>query len=235
MFENNYQNWLKDPTPSNMAKVMQGLDPVIKAEASRYGGGPVMETRAKSLAVGAIRSFNPQSGNKLSSWVINQMRPLSRYKNTTQTVRIPEVASARAYEINLKAQEYKDEHGREPTDEQLADFSGISKVHIKKLRDKRMAALTEGSMTTMVDSESASGGLPSVESTSDHTMDAAQNVYETLNEQERLVYDHTTGLNNKPILPKKDIADLLGVSAPRVSTIASDIAGRIVDARRLYG
>ena len=122
-----YEKWKTEPTPENMATVIAELDPMINAEIHRYPGPkPLLRGRARRLALDAVRSYDPASGAQLRSWVTTQLQPLSRYSNTLKPIKLPEVAVRQAAEVHRLDRELADEMGHNPTDEELADHSGIS-------------------------------------------------------------------------------------------------------------
>lgn len=118
-----YDQWLADPTPARMAATLKTMNPMLVSEIQRYPGPKnVLHSKAKSLAVGAIHSYDPTSGAKLSSWVTTQLQPLNRYgRAVSGSVRVPEVAMRQAAEVESRRMELIERLGDEPTDEQLAD------------------------------------------------------------------------------------------------------------------
>lgn len=230
-----YGNWVVDKTPQNMSAILKHMDPLIKAEASKYGGGPVINTKAKALAAKAVMSYNPNSGARITSWVVTNLQPLHRYRNDSQVIRMPEVASARAAELNRLSGNYSDEYGHEPTDEQLADYSGLPVKTVQSLRDRRKAVMSESSMGTPdTGGDESSGGLPPVDRESSSLTDAADEVFKELDDRDKFIYEHSTGVTNKEVKSKKDIADILGVSPAFVSQRSEDIANRIIDVESLF-
>ena len=132
-----YLAWSADPTPDNMSKVVSSLAPTINSEVQRYQGPkPVLRARAKLLAVDAVKSYDPNQGANLTSWVTPQLQPLSRYgREMSEPVKVGETAY-RQYAALRKAQaELEDELDDTPTDEQLADHMGISAARVQKIRE----------------------------------------------------------------------------------------------------
>lgn len=231
---NSYNKWRDDPTSDNLSGVISKLQPVITAEAYRYGGGPVIEAKAKQLAIGAVGTYNPDSGARLSSWVVTQMQPLARYKTNMQPIRIPEVANARSAELNRMSMEFEADNGYSPTDEELADFSGVSIKQIKKLRGRRKAVVSESSMEGASNEEEFSGGGMAVSRDSKSLGLAAKAVYEELDDRSRLIYDHAIGANGRKLLDKREIARRLGVTPAYISIRTNEIAKDIANAERLF-
>jgi len=230
-----YQKWLVDPTPDNMSGILKELDPTLTAEASRYGQGPLFKTKAKTLAVKAIQTYKPESGAKLRSWVVTNLQPLSRYRQSMVPVRMPEAATARAAELNRMHQEYADEHGSEPSDEQLSDISGIHIKRVQNLRNRSRATVSESALTANVDADAMSGGLPAVNATKSNMAEAGEEIYKGLDPRSKAIYDLSTGLHGKNQLAKTEIAKRLGVSPAFISQQSDLIAKQIHEASQLYG
>ena len=227
-----YEEWRADPTPERLATTMRSLQPMINSEIQRYPGPKnVLRGKAKQLAVGAIRSYNPTSGAKLTSWVTTQLQPLNRYGRTVAgSVRIPEAARRQAAEVETRRLELVDKLGDEPTDQQLADATGLSEKRIAHLRTLAVPVLSEGALEEMAAGDSEdSGPSPGVElPEGDPALREATNmVYEELDARDRKIMEFKTGYNGAPVLDNMTIAKRLGVSPALVSQRSLDIANRI--------
>ena len=76
-----WQQWHRTRSQMDMEALLNQLQPVISGQVSRWAGTlsrPLLETRAKVLAVEAIRSYNPSRGTALATHVTNRLRKLSR-------------------------------------------------------------------------------------------------------------------------------------------------------------
>ena len=142
--EDAYANWRADPTPENMKAVLDDLDTTINSEIQRFSGPkPLLRSKARALAVKAVRSYDPAGGTRLRSWVVTQLQPLSRYNNSLKPIYAPEDVSRKAYAISKARETLLDETGREPTDEELADRVGISVKRLGKIRGAVPAVVNE--------------------------------------------------------------------------------------------
>lgn len=222
-----YAGWLADPTPENMNKVVGSLGPTITSEIQRYGGPkPLLRARAKSLTIGAVKSYNPASGARLQSWVVTQLQPLSRYSKNLQPVHVSDDLYRKSSELNRLAQDFELENGRSPSDEELADYSGVGVRKIRKYRSARPAVSSESQYLEGGNSEFAGSLLPGVDAPS-HVGTASELVYSTLSDRDKFIYDSKTGGHGKPELSATEIAKRLGVSPAYVSQVSSRIAGDI--------
>ena len=72
-----WDRWKRSGSPQDLQAVLDQLKPVIAREVNRWAGGlarPTLETKAKALAVKAIKSYNPSHGTALSTHVTNDHR-----------------------------------------------------------------------------------------------------------------------------------------------------------------
>jgi len=230
-----YQEWITDPTPLRMGNILKELEPTLVSESSRYGGGPVIKSKAKVLAAKAIQSYDPKSGAQLRSWVVTNLQPLARYRQGLAPVKMPEAASSRAAELNRMHLEFKDEHDRDPTHEELADVSGVNLKRVKDLMERSRAVISESALTAGMDADMLSGGMPAIHSAPGTSMsEVGEEVYKSLDPRSKAIYDFSTGLHGKETLQKTAIVKRLGVSPAFVSQQSEIIAKSIQDAKRLY-
>lgn len=223
-----YAKWALDPTPDNMAAAVGALDPIINAEIQRFSGPkPLLRSRARGLAVRAIRTYDPKSGARLQSWLTTQMQPLARYGQQLQPLYAPEVAVRQAAQVNRVSKELSDELGHNPSDEELADAIGISVKRIKAVRSMVKPVVAEGAMSG-VDGSDEPAGMPGVDSPKSLST-AEEAVYQSLNPRDKMIFDLKTGKHGKTALPNKDIALRLGVTPALISQRTQAMAMQIAD------
>jgi RNA polymerase primary sigma factor len=223
-----YDNWVTSPTPDNMAQIMKALDPLINSEIQRFSGPkPLLRSKARTLAVKAVRTYKPAEGAQLKSWVVTQLQPLSRYGQQLRPVRAPEMAIRQAAEVNRVRQEMSDEMGRDPTDDELADQVGISVKRIQNVRRMVRPAITEGSMAEPTEEDSTTA-VPGVSTVNKLTL-AEEAVYDSLSPRDRAIFDWKTGKHGKVLLSNQVIAQRLGVTPALISQRSQLIASQIQD------
>lgn len=221
-----YDSWLTDPTPENLAKTVRALDPTINSEIQRFPGPkPLLRSRARVLTVKAIRSYKPTEGAQLRSWVVTQLQPLSRYGQQLRPVHAPEMAIRQAANVNRIRQEMSESLGRDPEDHELADEAGISVKRIKAVREMVRHSMSEGGMAEPKD-EDSTAGLPgvSVSNKLDLSTDA---VYDSLSPRDKAIFDLKIGGHGKTAIPNQEIARRLGVSPALISQRSQQIAEQI--------
>lgn len=226
-YQEAYDKWVVDQTPDNMSGVLDALMPTINSEIMRYEGPKShLRSKAKALAVKAVKTFNPMGGSKLQSWVVTNLQPLSRYGQGLRDVKAPELAIRQAAEINRVSKELSDDLGRDPTDDELADEIGISPNKIRRIRKQVVASVNSGSFEIEQSGDENSMAAPGVTAPS-RVPFAQEAVYMSLNPRDRFIFDARTGLHGSKSLPVSDIARRLGISPAAVSQRANRIAEMI--------
>jgi len=225
-----YTVWQADPSPSNLASVVDHLDPVLTAEVSRYSGpNSLLKPKAKGLAIKSIRSYDPTRGAKLTSWVTTGLQPLSRYgQQRLSQVRVPEAARQQAAEIARVTGELTLELGDAPSNEAIADRVGISATRVKKLRDSVLPVMSDGAFE--LSDPGAASGDPSV--SNDHSaqmQSASEMVYAALDERDKLIFDLRTGSHGQEPLDAMAVARRLKVTPAYISQRAARIATQITE------
>lgn len=228
-YEPAYENWLKDKSPANMSKLLDAFSSTINSEITRYEGSrPLLRSKARVLAIKAIKSYNPSAGAKLQSWVVTNLKPLARYGQQQRDVRIPEVALRQAAEVNRVAKELEDDLDRDPTDEEIADEIGISPKRVASVRKMAIASVPAGQMDEIAGDDGDQSIAPAVSEVNPLPF-AQQAVYMSLDKTDKTIFDHLTGSNGKKQMSAKAIALMLGISPAAVSQHANRIGQQIAE------
>lgn len=222
-----YDNWLKDKSRENMSRLVESFSPTINSEITRYEGSrPLLRSRAKALTISAIKNYDPSSGARLNSWIVTNLKQLSRYGKKQRDVHIPEVAARQAAIVDRATREFRDDYGRDPTDDELADELGITPKRVAAVRKMAVASVPAGQFDEIETGDGDSSISPAV--TTPSPVPFAQDaVYMSLNNVEKEIFDSITGSHGRRQVPASSVAARLGISPARVSQIASSIANRI--------
>lgn len=224
-----YDSWLKDPTPDNMANVVKALDPVLVSEVQRYPGPKgVLHGKAKTLAVKAVQTYDPTRGAGLRTWLTTQLQPLTRYSQHIKSVYVPEAVTRQAAELHTITENMHDNLGRTPTDEELADESGLSITKLQTLRSRVRPSISESQLTAPT---AESPAMPALQRENPLVF-ASEAVYDGLEPREKAIYDWKTGGHGQSQLANKEIAVRLGVSPGLVTQLSQRIATQIQEASR---
>jgi RNA polymerase primary sigma factor len=221
-----YDEWISDPTPDRMATLVDTLQPTINSEVQRYTGPkPLLRARAKGLTIKAIRSYDPTRGAQLRSWVVTQLQPLSRYGQQLRPISAPEAAIRQAAEVHRVQGEMSDEMGRDPSDVELADKTGISGKRIQRLRKMVIPSVSEGAFEPNAERDATLPGTVLANKT-----DVAEDmVYDSLSPRDKAIYDMKTGKHGKSAIPNQLIAKRLGVTPALISQRSRQMAEPIAD------
>lgn len=223
-----YTNWSKDPTTPNMMHALQAAQPVIDMAVRSYVGNndPVTISRARLLTLKALRSYDPKRGTQLRTHLLTQLQPLKRLAAQRRFVaHVPEqvqydMTGLRDAEANLT-----EELGREPSDAEISDRTGLSMLRIRKIRKMAMP---------MPESVFGQEGPP--ESEEANPMNDWQDyVYHDLGPVDQKIFEWRTGYNGRPQLGVSEISKKLGLSAGRVTQRANMISGKLEEGLKVGG
>lgn len=88
-----HAQWTRTQDPQYMNQMLDALSPDLDKAVYAYSGmnaGPAVRSKAKLLAVKAIKNYSPDSGSALRSWVYTQLQPISRYARDIMPSPMPE-------------------------------------------------------------------------------------------------------------------------------------------------
>ena len=210
-----YTAWQADPSPGNFTSLWDTLKPVVGNAMTSFGGSdPKLRTRARILTAQALQSYDPAKGASLNTHVYNHLQRLQRYRaERGRVTHVPEGARLDAANVLRFESEYTDRHGFEPPDATISDNLGIS---VKRVQGSRgNSELSESQMT------SEKGDVPGVDREAQDVW--RDYVYHDLDDRSKRIYEWTTGYGGAKILPKKEIAQRLGISQAAVSSRVSRI------------
>lgn len=221
-----YNTWVVSQTPEAMAEVVNAFMPTINAEIIQYSGPKeLLRSRARYLVTQAVRSFNPLGSTKLNTWVVTNLKQLSRYGKRLRPVRASEAMIRNAAELASVEKSLEDDLGRKPTDEELVDETGWS---LKTIADIRKS--TPATVSGMTDSEDDEGGFsePGVVTPS-RLPYAAEAVYMGLDDKDKAIFDGKTGMHGKKQESGTSLADMLNLSSAAISQRSAAIGKDIVN------
>jgi len=228
-----YNAWVVNRTPENMAGLVDAFMPTVNAEIMQYSGPKeLLRSRGRYLVTQAIKSYNPMGGTKLNSWVVTNLKQLSRYGKRLRPVRASEVMLRNAAELSSAERRLEDDLGRKPTDEELSDETGWNVKTISDIRKSSVASVSGGAFGDDDEGEGAHpdpglvrpSGVPY----------AAEAVYMGLDDKDKAIFDGKTGMHGKKQMSGTSLADMLNLSSAAVSQRSSAIGRDIADmARRM--
>ncbi len=225
-FDSTYQQWKKLRTPETNTKLLASVQPVVDTALSSYGGAspsPTMRSQARLLALQAMDSYDPQKGN-VRTHLLSQLQRLRRLTAQEQNIiSVPEQVGLDYQKLVEGENNLRDQLGRDPTDDEIADHTLLSARRIRKIRAFHQP-VAEGA-TQQETTEDAGGGdvassIPGATSAANAWLNF---VYDDLGPTDKLILDMTLGRNGKRRTSTQEIARRLNITPGAVSQRASKI------------
>ena len=131
-----YGAWKAKPGKQTLTPLLTHLDPVINKALSAYGYGDDrnMRNTARVLAIKALPKFDPERAS-LDTFVFGELRRLQREGPKQEfAVAIPERVMLDRATLNRSVGELRESLGRDPTDDEVVDATGISQKRLRTIR-----------------------------------------------------------------------------------------------------
>ena len=193
----------------------------INYQLHRYGLGddPLAKGRARVLASKAIKTYDPNAGASMHTWLDRSLQPLSRFKRERSfAVQLPERAVLDNFEVRRAEIEFEEAHGRPPDMDELSDAAGIPR--------KRLAALRRTVMPQV--GEAAFDGEAPLGAHHDYMDEALSSVWDDSDAVDRKILEMKTGFGGryKP-MSAEQVAAQLNISPVQVSRKSARLAAKI--------
>lgn len=228
-FEPHYNSWKTDPSPKNTSAMIKALNPVVESAVRTYvspgADSPTLRSKAKLIMVNALKTYDPARA-KLRTHMMSQLQGLRRAAaKETQILSIPEQVAIDLGRINEAENFLRDKLGRDPSDLELADHTGISRKRLGYVRGAR-PVISEGALTNVAGEEGNELYMPQVEQPEEigawHDF-----VYHDLDPVDQIIMEHSFGMHGKPSLSNQAIAKKLRISPGAVSQRKARIQNKL--------
>lgn len=232
--DQHWEDYSKAKTPANLNNMLNEARPVLDSAITSYGGGNKnLYGHAKILAAKAIDSYDPSRGAKLQTHLMVQLQPLSRlHAEASASVKIPERVRADLYRVNQETQNLVDDLGREPSDQELADRTGMSLRRIGHVRKFARSEVSESGLTSTTEEGDEEIFYPGVQT--NKPLDVwIEYVHHDLSPIDQKIFEWKYGYNNQRQLSTTEVAKRLGLSPGAISQRAAKISARINEGREL--
>ena len=195
------------------------MDKTMNQAINQYAGGDMSyKTQARLLALQAAQSYDPTAGANIRTHVYNNLKKLQRISaQRGNLTRIPEQASSQRNAVMKARRDYEIDHGEEPTVEELASMTGISRKRIDDLA--RYKPITPDSLAVSPEGDSLA---PSREQHAVDLYDAY--TYDGLDRIDKKIYEWSTGYGGSPVISQQEMAKKLNITPAAVSKRAKNIA-----------
>lgn len=224
-----YNRWVVSRSPEDMAGVVEAFMPTINAEIMQYSGPKeLLRSRARFIVTQAVKSFNPMGGTRLNSWIVTNLRQLSRYGKRLKPVRASEAMLRNSAELAAAEKRLEDDLGRKPTDDELVDETGWSRKTIADIRKASIASVPASAFGSDDEGEANVASDPGIVVPSKMPY-AAEAVYMGLDDRDKEIFDRKTGMHGKEQISGSSLADMLNITPAAVSQRSSAIGKAIAD------
>ena len=209
--------------PDDLRPLLSSFKPLIRSRANSWARRADLPPAAvhaefNKQFVNALKTYNPEKGTQLGSWVTTNLQKAQRW--VTQYQDPMRVQENRYYKMGAWDNAFAtldEQLNREPTTREMAEFLGWSEAEAGRMESEKRKTLYssgfEGYDPTTI--------MPSRES------EKLRLIRYELSGDDLNVFDYTVGANGKPQLRPGEIAKKLNISPSKVSRIRSSIARRL--------
>lgn len=218
-----WQTW-KDggEKPDDLRPLLKSFKPLIRSRANFWANRVELPPAAVHFEfnrqfVDALKSYDPNKGTQLGSWVTTRLQKAQRWVAQRQDpIRTQE---RRYYKVGEWENAYAtldDQLGREPTTREMAEHLGWSEAEAGRMESEKRKSLY------------ASGfGFDPTSITPSREAEKLKLVRFELSPEELQVFDYTVGTYGKPQLKPGEIAKTLNLSPSKVTRIKNAIAAKL--------
>jgi DNA-directed RNA polymerase specialized sigma subunit len=214
-----WQTWKASPQdPEAHAALLKEMSPVIDRAAATHvkDVNPLIRSRARRMALDAAATYDPKKNASLETHLFGHLKGLKRYAaKTAQMISVPERVLLDRRTVTAASTELQEDLGRDPTDDELADRTGIPTKRLKYIRTFH-PSVNEGRYEAIGEQDENGGGyMPAVQGPGSEAW--LHVIYDELPPLDKKIFEHTLGWNGHPKLSNQDIAARLRRSPGYVS------------------
>lgn len=220
-----WKKWKAGGEEETARELLESLSPLIKSQTQRFQGRlppSSVQARAYVLARKSLDGYDPDKGAKLSTHVVNQLKPLSRLSGKHQDIAyIPEARQKFMGRYRETMEELTDENGRVPNDAEVADRMGVGLRQIGLLRKENWRDVVDA------------GPMASIHPFAETSQkgDVLNLVYHDLGPREKLVFERVVGYNGHPVAASSFvISSETGISVTEVESMKKRIQALVKQA-----
>lgn len=219
-FSTPYQAWRTKPSPESSDQLLRSLDPVITSAVKTFGqgaSGPLIRSRARRIVLDALPGYDSSQG-KLKPYLNSHLQGLRRLAaQQANVVHVPERIMLDRIALHEATGRLTDELGRDPTDIELMDETGLHPKRLSRIRQYRMP-MAEGAMMSPSDGGDPEPFDPEILPSAGLSPAVIQFVYQSQgNPVDQLILEHSLGLNGKKKLSGQTLASRLRLTPAAVS------------------
>lgn len=222
-----YEAWKTQPSPAATGALLKRVDPIINTAMRSYGSGsgssPTMRSKAKKLAIEAFDTYDPTRGS-MKSHLMGHLQRLHRLAGQEQQIiKLPERVAINKLQVDNASRELEDQLGRQASDQELADYTGLSKARLAYIRQAGKP-VAEGNVLRP-DDEGSGMYVPGVEQVGLEPQQSTwlEFVYEDLSPRDQYIMERMLGLHGHRKMNVNQLANALQITPGAVSQRLSRI------------
>jgi DNA-directed RNA polymerase specialized sigma subunit len=225
-----WQQWKASPTPDNMHPLVQRFEPVFQQKMTEFKAPNVnpaaFKARAKTLAIEAFHTYDPDRGASLNTWMHHKLEKLKRFNTQHQNMAyLPEAKAGHIGRIQSAQEELLDDLGRPATSHEIANYLNPNLSKRQQLKPHVIdQILLAAGQKDVIGSDFESDPTPRATTREREVIGLLR---PALNTDQQQVFDHLYGMNNKPkITSTNALAKALGKSPSQVSRLRTAILNK---------
>lgn len=236
-YQSAFDAWKATPTPQSRGALLRSVDPVIDTALKSYGGAsqtsPTLRGRARKLALQSFGSYDPTKGS-LRTHLMGQLRGLQRpAAQETQIIRLPERVALDKQHLDETERELAFQLGRDPSDQQLADHTGLSLKRINYIRQAQ-PVIAGGTALNEDDDENNEMPASQIPGVNPQAEGWEALVYYDLDDIDQFIFDRTLGRHGRESWSLQRIAQKLGITPSAASQRAAKIQKMLDEQQEIF-
>lgn len=215
-----YEAWRRAPTPENAQVLLTALQPVTNSALRAFGGpsatSPTLKSQAKVLTLDALNSYDPDKA-PLKAHMMSRLQRLRRVASQQrQVIRVPEQVAMDQMATDAAYKELEEQLGRSPSDNELADYTGLS---LKRLQHIRTGVRPIAESTLMRTGTGGETGQfePNVQQLGARPDEWQELVYSDIDPINQTIMERVLGMHGRKPQKPSDVAKMLKISPAAVS------------------
>ncbi len=228
-----WKRWHESEDDEAWDALMEMVEPVVSQARNTYAGGkedPVIDLKSQELTRRALSTYDPEKGS-LKTHLFQQLKPLNQVlHHRANALQIPQRAWWDMQNMQSEREAYREDHGRDPTAQELADRTGLSLRRISSLRQFSREPVPDSALK-----KEDPDAMLGAHDPGEENRWPGKAVYYSLGPTDQKIMEWRTGIFGSEQLPNKEIAKQLGVSAAAVSQRSAKIAEQLREALEMEG
>lgn len=219
-FAEPYNAWKRAPTPENTQQMLAALRPVTTTALRAFGGpsatSPTLRGHAKVLTLEALESYDPAKA-PLKAHMLSRLQRLRRVASQQrQVIRVPEQVAMDQMASEAARKELEEQLAREPSDQELADYTGLSMKRLQHIRSGSRP-VAESTLTRAGAGEEGGRFDPEVRQLGTRPDQWAELVYSDIDKTGQVIMERVLGLHGHAPQKPSEVAKRLKISPAAVS------------------